>query len=149
MILSIVFPIQPLRQTLSPRTMIMANELNGLYAMDIRLCDQSKISVSFYFCYFIICVSVLWMFWTPSMYQVCMIHLFLLPVHVVFGRYFHLTLNLCLIYNLSQMYVNFFIANFEFRYVNLVKFIVYMCYTPYLVFMSAPYPSHESWHIKR
>ena len=66
-----------------------------------------------------------------------------------FGRYFHRILNLCLIYNLSQMYVNIFIANFEFRYVNLVKFIVYMCYTPYLVFMSAPYPSHESWHIKR
>ena len=94
--------------------------------MDLRLCDQSNIFISFYFCYFFICVSVLWMFWTPSMYHVCMIHLFLLPVHVVFGRYFHLILNLCLIHNLSQMCVNIFIANFEFRYVNLVKFIVYM-----------------------
>ena len=75
------------------------------------------------------------------MFQVCMNPLFVLTFHIVFGSYFHFILNVCLIYNFSQIYVNIFIAIFYFRYVNLVKFIVYMCYTPYIVFMPAPYPT--------
>ena len=33
-------------------------------------------------------------------------------------------------------------------YVHSVYFSSSMYYTPFIVFMSAPYPTHESWHIK-
>ena len=59
------------------------NELNGLYAIVLRLCDLCQIFVTFYLCYFLMCVSVLWMSWAPSWFHVCMNHLFLLMLFVV------------------------------------------------------------------
>ena len=129
---------RPLQHTLRPRTMIMNITLIGLYAMDLRYCDQRMCNVFF----FLVCVS-------RRFFHIWMKFFFCLFYPVRCVSYFVFSLVLCIVYNPFEMCVNIFIVISHSCSINVVYLQTYICIAPFLVFMSAPYPTHESWHTKR
>ena len=130
---------------LRPRTMLLTNALIGHNVPDPRFCDQNKMTVYVFLWCFIVCAFFVWSFcfrWMCELYlnyMFCVTLSLALVLHVM----------LCLTCYPFKLIVNVFYVMSYLSYVNSVYYDCFMYYTQFLVFMSAPYTTHESWHIKR